>query len=105
MWFLCRDIVAILLPEIVRHAFATLATSPPLVMGIRLRVLEQRYDDNLSVKPQVSLVVNAVLNTCFAFELVTTVSLRATGVVLSLLFRVLDGPMASVPVGAQCLRQ
>ena len=35
VWFLCRYIVAILLPEIVRHAFATLATSPPLVMGIR----------------------------------------------------------------------
>ena len=66
-FFLCRHIVAVLLPGIVRFAFATLTTSPPLVMGICQRVLEQRYDDNLSDKPQVSLVVDAVLDACLAF--------------------------------------
>ena len=74
-------------------------------MGIRARVLEQRHDDNLSDKPQVALVVDAVLDTCLAFEVVATGSLRASGVVLSRLFRVHVCPMAYVPIGAQYLRQ
>ena len=67
-------------PGSVRQAFATLATSPPLVMGIRERILEQRYDDNLSVKPQASLVEDAVLDAFLAFEVVATCSFRCSGI-------------------------